>query len=229
MLLEIPEAAVNPFYRLAPEWALYPMIILATLAAIIASQAVISGAFSLTMQAVQLGLVPRLKIMHTSSKEYGQIYLPAINWALMIGCIIVVIGFHTSSNLAAAYGIAVTSTMVITTTLFYVVARQRWGWSFLPTAALCLFFAVIDVAFFGANIIKFFDGGWFPLALAAVVFLLMMTWKKGRSILTARIQKETELLEVFLQRAERKKFPESSGNCHFYERQRHQNSARAAS
>ena len=215
LLLENPEAAANPFYKLAPAWALYPMIVLATFAAIIASQAVISGAFSLTMQAVQLGLVPRLRIMHTSSKEYGQIYLPAINWALMIGCIIVVLGFHTSSNLAAAYGIAVTSTMVITTALFYVVARERWGWSFLPTAALCLFFAVIDLAFFGANIIKFFDGGWFPLLLAAVIFLVMMTWKKGRSILTAKIQDETELLEVFLQKAERKKLKRVPGTAIF--------------
>jgi KUP system potassium uptake protein len=215
LLLEHPEEAVNPFYHLAPDWALYPMIILATLAAIIASQAVISGAFSLTMQAVQLGLVPRMKITHTSSEEYGQIYLPGINWALMIGCIIVVIGFHTSSNLAAAYGIAVTSTMVITTTLFYVVARERWGWSFLPTAALCLFFAIIDIAFFGANIIKFLDGGWFPLALAALIFLLMMTWKKGRSILTNRIQEETELLEVFLQKVERKKMSRVPGTAIF--------------
>ena len=179
LLLENPAMAENPFYKLAPDWALYPMIVLATCAAIIASQAVISGAFSLTMQAVQLGLSPRFKIIHTSTKEYGQIYIPAVNWALMIGCIVTVIGFHTSSNLAAAYGIAVTSTMAITTILFYVVARQRWGWSFLPTAALCLFFLIIDLAFFGANIIKFFDGGWFPLLLAALVFLLMMTWKKG--------------------------------------------------
>ena len=215
LLLEKPEAAVNPFYLLAPSWALYPMIILSTLAAIIASQAVISGAFSLTMQAVQLGLVPRMKINHTSSKEYGQIYLPAVNWALMIGCILTVIGFHTSSNLAAAYGIAVTSTMVITTVLFYVVARSRWNWSFLPTLALCVFFAVIDIAFFGANIIKFFDGGWFPLLLAAVIFLMMVTWKKGRSILTERIQNETELLEVFLQKAERKKVQRVSGTAIF--------------
>ena len=198
LLLENPETAVNPFYRLAPDWALYPMIVLATCAAIIASQAVISGAYSLTMQAIQLGFIPRLRINHTSAKEYGQIYLPAINWALMIGCILVVLSFQTSSNLAAAYGIAVTSTMVITTALFYVVARQRWNWGFLPTAVLCGFFLIIDAAFFGANIIKFFDGGWFPLALAAVIFVLMMTWKKGRSILTARIQDETELLEDFL-------------------------------
>lgn len=205
LLLENPAEAVNPFYHLAPDWALYPMIILATFAAIIASQAVISGAFSLTMQAIQLGFIPRLKINHTSAKEYGQIYLPGINWALMIGCILVVLSFQTSSDLAAAYGIAVTSTMVITTVLFYVVARERWNWGLLPTALLCGFFLIIDVAFFGANIIKFFDGGWFPLTLAAVIFLLMVTWKKGRSILTARIQNETELLEDFLIEVEKQK------------------------
>ncbi|MBA3632587.1 MAG: potassium transporter Kup [Acidobacteria bacterium] len=211
LLLEDPEMAVNPFYRLAPAWALYPMILLATAAAVIASQAVISGAFSLTMQAVQLGLIPRLKITHTSSKEYGQIYLPAVNWALMTGCIAVVLGFHTSSSLAAAYGIAVTSTMVITTVLFYVVARQRWNWGFLPIAALCLFFLIIDLAFFGANIIKVLDGGWFPLLLAVIVFIVMMTWKKGRSILQRRIQKETQLLEGFLHDIAKEKLTRVSG------------------
>lgn len=205
LLLENPEMAVNPFFKLAPGWALYPLIILAAMAAVIASQAVISGAFSLTMQAVQLGLIPRLKINHTSSKEYGQIYLPIVNWALMIGCILIVIGFQTSSNLAAAYGIAVTSTMVITTILFYFVARQRWNWKFLPTFLLCGFFLIIDTAFFGANIIKFFDGGWFPLLLAVLIFLLMMTWKKGRKILQIRIQEETQPLEEFLQDIAREK------------------------
>lgn len=211
LLLENPAEAENPFYHLAPEWALYPLIILATLAAVIASQAVISGAFSLTMQAVQLGLVPRLKITHTSSKEFGQIYLPAINWALMIGCILIVLAFHTSSNLAAAYGIAVTSTMAITTVLFYFVARQLWNWNFLPTALLCAFFLVIDIAFFGANIIKFFDGGWLPLTLAAIIFIMMLTWKKGRSILTKRIQEETELLEDFLEKVEKQKLTRVPG------------------
>lgn len=198
LLLENP-GAENPFYRLAPSWALYPMIAAATVATVIASQAVISGAFSLTMQAVQLGLIPRLKILHTSSQEFGQIYIPAINWVLMIGCIVIVLGFQTSSALAAAYGVAVTSTMVITTILFYVVARQRWGWSFLPITALCFLFLIIDLAFFGANVGKILDGGWFPLTLAAVVFTVMMTWKKGRSILAKRIQESTLPLEEFLQ------------------------------
>ena len=199
LLLEDPEAAHNPFYRLAPAWALYPMIILATSAAIIASQAVISGAFSLTMQAVQLGFSPRIKINHTSTREYGQIYVPAVNWALMIGCIAIVIGFRSSSNLAAAYGVAVTSTMVITTILFYVVARRVWGWSVLAALPLAIFFLIIDVAFFGANIIKVADGGWFPLLLAWAVFTVMTTWKTGRRILSERIQREARPLEEFLE------------------------------
>ena len=203
LLLEDAEAAHNPFYRLAPAWALYPMIVLATSAAVIASQAVISGAFSLTMQAVQLGFSPRLKINHTSTREYGQIYIPAVNWALMIGCIAIVLGFRTSSNLAAAYGVAVTSTMVITTVLFYVVARRVWGWGWLTTGALALFFLIIDIAFFGANIIKVADGGWFPLLLAWIVFTVLTTWKTGRRILSERIQSEARLLEEFLEEVEK--------------------------
>ena len=203
LLLEDPEAAHNPFYRLAPGWALYPMIVLATSAAIIASQAVISGAFSLTMQAVQLGFSPRLKINHTSTREFGQIYIPAVNWALMLGCIAIVVGFRSSSNLAAAYGVAVTSTMVITTILFYVVARRLWGWALLPTAILALLFLIIDLAFFGANIVKVTHGGWFPLLLAALVFIVMTTWKRGRRILNDRIQTQAKPLEEFLQEMER--------------------------
>ena len=203
LLLENPAAAENPFYRLAPSWALYPMIVLATAAAVIASQAVISGAYSLTMQAVQLGFSPRMKINHTSTTEYGQIYIPGVNWALMVGCIAIVIGFRTSSNLAAAYGVAVNSTMVITTVLFYVVARQLWGWGRLTAGSLAAFFLVIDLAFFGANIIKVADGGWFPLLLAAIVFTVMTTWKKGRRILNERIQSEARSLEEFLQEIER--------------------------
>ena len=214
LLMENP-AAENPFYRLAPAWALYPMIALAATATVIASQAVISGAFSLTMQAIQLGLIPRMRILHTSTTEYGQIYLPGINWVLMIGCIVIVLGFQTSSNLAAAYGVAVTSTMVITTVLFYFVARRRWGWGFLPTTALCAFFLVIDLAFLGANINKVPDGGWFPLLLAAVIFTVMMTWKKGRNILQKRVQEETQLLEEFLQDVARQKVSRVPGTAVF--------------
>ncbi|HMS43074.1 MAG TPA: KUP/HAK/KT family potassium transporter, partial [Pyrinomonadaceae bacterium] len=166
-------------------------------------------------QAVQLGLIPRLKITHTSDKEYGQIYLPAVNWALMAGCIVVVLGFHTSSNLAAAYGIAVTSTMVITTALLFVVARERWGWSFKKAALMCSFFLIIDLSFFGANVIKILDGGWFPLTLAAVIFTMMLTWKKGRSILTMRIQNTTEILEDFLEKVEKQKLTRVSGTAVF--------------
>ncbi len=198
LLIENPAAAENPFYQLAPEWALYPLIALATCAAIIASQALISGAYSLTMQAIQLGFMPRLKIEHTSSTEMGQIYIPALNWALMIGCIAIVIGFGSSSNLAAAYGVAVTSTMVITTMLLGVVAREQWGWSLPSVLALCGFFLVIDLAFFGANVIKIPAGGWFPLVVGAAIFLLMTTWKKGRRILASRMLSLAMPMEDFL-------------------------------
>ncbi|MDQ1592237.1 MAG: system potassium uptake protein [Pyrinomonadaceae bacterium] len=198
LLIENPAAAENPFYRLAPEWALYPLIVLASAAAIIASQALISGAFSLTMQAIQLGFMPRLKIEHTSSTERGQIYIPALNWALMIGCIAIVVGFGSSSNLAAAYGVAVTSTMVITTILLCVVAREKWDWSVPLAFGLSGFFLIIDLAFFGANVIKIPAGGWFPLVVGALIFLLMTTWKKGRRILAARLLSRGHPIEEFL-------------------------------
>lgn len=198
LLIENPQATENPFYRLAPEWALYPLIALATCAAIIASQALISGAYSLTMQAIQLGFMPRLRIEHTSSTEMGQIYIPALNWALMIGCIAIVVGFGSSSNLAAAYGVAVTATMVITTVLLGVVEREKWGWSLPLALALSGFFLIIDLAFFGANIIKIPHGGWFPLVVGALIFLVMTTWKKGRRILAARLLSRAHPMEDFL-------------------------------
>ncbi len=198
LVYENPEAAHNPFYLLAPSWAIYPMILLAVAAAVIASQAVISGAYSLTMQAVQLGFSPRIRIDHTSTRQYGQIYIAGINWALMIGCILIVVGFRTSSNLAAAYGVAVTSTMVITTLLLYVVARQRWRWRGWTAGTLAAIFLVVDLAFFGANIIKVAQGGWLPLVLAALVFTVMTTWKRGRRILAERIQSEARPLDEFL-------------------------------
>jgi KUP system potassium uptake protein len=198
LLLEHPEAAENPFYLLAPSWAIFPMILLAVAAAVIASQAVISGAYSLTMQAVQLGFSPRLKIDHTSTSQIGQVYIGAINWLLMIGCILLVLGFRTSSNLAAAYGVAVTTTMVITTLLFYVVARARWGWSALAAGSLAAVFLIVDGAFFGANIIKVAQGGWLPLLLAAIVYTLLLTWKRGRAILARRIQEEAPVLDTFI-------------------------------
>ncbi|HEV2860632.1 MAG TPA: potassium transporter Kup [Pyrinomonadaceae bacterium] len=198
LLIENPAAAENPFYRLAPAWALYPLIALATCAAIIASQALISGAYSLTMQAIQLGFIPRFKIEHTSSTEMGQIYIPALNWALMAGCIAIVVGFGSSSNLAAAYGVAVTATMVITTILLAVVERRKWGWGLLPVGALTGFFLVIDLAFFGANVIKIPHGGWFPLVVGACIFVVMTTWKKGRRILASRMLSLAVPVEDFL-------------------------------
>jgi KUP system potassium uptake protein len=198
LLLENPAASTNPFYLLAPSWAIYPMIVLAVAAAAIAAQAVISGAFSLTMQAVQLGFSPRIKIEHTSQKAFGQIYIGGINWLLMISCIITVLSFRTSSNLAAAYGIAVTTTMVITTLLFYVVARERWGWSVWTAGPLCAVFLIIDGAFFGANIIKVGQGGWLPLVIASVIYTVLLTWKRGRRILAEHIQAEAKPLNEFL-------------------------------
>jgi KUP system potassium uptake protein len=177
------------------------MILLALAAAIIASQAVISGAYSLTMQAVQLGFVPRMKIDHTSSREIGQVYLPGVNWALMIGCVAVVLAFQTSSNLAAAYGVAVTSTMVITTLLLHVVARERWGWSAALAGAAVTLFLVVDLAFFGANIIKVAQGGWLPLVLAAAIFTVMATWKAGRRLLMERIERMAMPLDEYVRGA----------------------------
>jgi KUP system potassium uptake protein len=199
LLLREPAAAEHPFYHLAPEWATYPLVILSTVATVIASQAVISGAFSLTQQAVQLGFTPRLEIEHTSARERGQIYVPAVNWALMVACILLVLGFQSSTRLAAAYGIAVTSTMVITTILFYAVERRRWKWRRWPALLLCAVFLTVDVAFFGANLIKVAHGGWFPLVVALVVFTLMTTWKTGRRVLSDKMRRSTVPLRPFLQ------------------------------
>jgi KUP system potassium uptake protein len=188
----------NPFYRMAPEWALYPVVVIATAATVIASQALISGAFSLTMQAVQLGYIPRVAIEHTSAREFGQIYIPAVNWALMLACIGLVLGFRSSSNLAAAYGVAVTTTMLITTLLLFVVMRERWGWSLPVAAAVTGFFLIIDGAFWGANLLKIPHGGWFPLVVGALIFGLMSTWKRGRQILTERLSEGALPLELFV-------------------------------
>jgi KUP system potassium uptake protein len=199
LLIREPAAAENPFFRTAPDWALIPLVALATIAASVASQAVISGAFSVTRQAVQLGYSPRVEINHTSAREIGQIYIPGLNWLLMLATIALVLGFRTSSALAAAYGVAVTTTMVITTVLLFFVARELWGWRLWQALLMCLGFLVIDLAFFGANIIKVFDGGWVPLAIAAVVFTLMTTWRRGREILDERLRRESLPIETFLQ------------------------------
>ncbi len=191
LLLEHPEAVENPFYNMAPSWALYPLVIIATLATVIASQALITGAFSITMQALQLGYLPRVALEHTSPDERGQIYIPAINWMLMVLCIGLVFAFRTSSNLAAAYGVAVTTTMVVTAILLFVVMRERWRWSLPVAGGLTAFFLVIDLAFWGANIIKIPAGGWFPLVVGVIGFTLMTTWKRGRSILAERLREST--------------------------------------
>jgi KUP system potassium uptake protein len=198
LLLHDPEAAVNPFYLLAPSWALYPLIGLAAMATVIASQAVISGVFSLTRQAVQLGYAPRVRIVHTSSSEVGQIYLPGANWALMVATIGLVFVFRSSSNLAAAYGIAVTMTMIITTLLAYVVARRVWRWSGLVAAAVTIAFLIPDAAFFGANVVKIGQGGWMPLLIGAIVFLLFQTWREGRQGLADRRRAGLLPVDVFL-------------------------------
>src|SRR5262249_40392814 len=183
VLLANAAAAENPFFRAAPDWALYPLVALATAATVIASQGLISAVFSLTQQAVQLGLCPRLEIVHTSSAEIGQIYLPALNWALMLACLALVIGFRSSTRLAAAFGLAVSGTMAITTLLLIVVARGRWKWSIARVAAVAGGFLLIDLAFLGANVLKIPDGGWIPLVIAGIVLTLLTTWRRGRMLL----------------------------------------------
>jgi len=198
LLIHTPAAVENPFYLLAPAWALYPMVALSTVATVIASQAVISGAFSVTRQAMQLGYCPRLEIQHTSEREIGQVYLPAINMALLAAIIALVLGFRTSSNLAAAYGIAVTGTMAIDTVLAVVVARHLWGWGWLRSGVVAVSFLVVDLAFFSANAVKIPQGGWFPLVVAVMVFTLLATWKRGRMLLLERMRAGAIALEPFL-------------------------------
>jgi len=198
LIMAQPDAVQNPFFRLVPDHALYPLVLLATAATSIASQALISGSFSLTMQAVQLGYAPRVNIQHTSAEKIGQIYIPGINWTLMIACVGLVLGFRTSSNIAAAYGVAVTTTMVVTSVLFFVVARERWRWP-SPLAFLAVgSFLVVDLAFWGANLLKIPRGGWFAVLVGVVVFTLLTTWKRGRQILAQRIRERTLPRELFL-------------------------------
>ncbi|HYH21438.1 MAG TPA: potassium transporter Kup, partial [Azospirillum sp.] len=200
LLLHVAESLENPFYHMAPPWALYPLVILATMATVIASQAVISGAFSLTRQAVQLGYLPRREIRHTSEHEIGQVYIPRNNWLLMGGVLLLVVGFGSSSNLAAAYGVSVTGAMVIDAILAAVVARTLWGWSPIVVAVAFTAFLVVDLALFGATLLKVPQGGWFPLVVAFGVFLLMTTWRKGRVVLSRRLYEDALPLETFLDR-----------------------------
>ncbi len=199
LVLANPAATSNPFFALVPSWALYPMVGVATAAAIVASQALISGAFSLTRQAMQLGYSPRMTIRHTSSTAIGQIYLPQVNRILGVGCVLLVLGFQSTSNLASAYGIAVTGTMAITTVLFCRVARDVWGWPAWRVVAIGGLFLAVDLAFLGANLVKIGSGGWFPLLVALIVYTLMVTWKRGRVAL-AHIMRENSLpIDLFLQ------------------------------
>jgi len=198
LLLEVPEAVRNPFYLMAPEWARLPLVGIATLATIIASQAVISGAFSVTRQAIQLGFLPRLSIHHTSAKAEGQVYIPIVNWTLLIAVVLLVLGFKESTGLAAAYGIAVTGTMFITSCMMAVVMFRIWKWNPAWASAVIGLFLVVDGAYFLSNLTKFVDGGWFPLLVAAVVFLVLTTWSTGRSLLRKRLAEGSIPLEVFI-------------------------------
>jgi KUP system potassium uptake protein len=197
LLIEDPKAVENPFFLLFPQVLLYPMIALSTLAAVIASQALITGVYSLTSQATMLGLLPRVRINHTSADERGQIYVPFVNWALMLATISLVLGFRSSSNLAAAYGIAVTLTMVITTVLAYMLARHVWHWSVPKAGLLSLVFLTPELVFMGANAIKIEHGGWFPLVVGAAIFVMMLSWKRGREILAQRFREQLLPLSDF--------------------------------
>ena len=199
LLIADAQAIENPFYRLFPGWLLLPMVGLATVATVIASQAVISGAYSMTKQAVQLGFLPRMHIIHTSAREMGQIYLPAINWMLLVSVVAAVIGFGSSTNLASAYGIAVTGTMLITTILTFWVIRYGWKYNWLLCVLATGFFLLIDLAFFSANTLKVAQGGWFPLVIAAAVFTVMVTWKRGREILVERLRSQAIPLGPFIE------------------------------
>ena len=197
-LLRHPQDAFHPFYAIVPHWAIIPMVVLATMATIIASQAVITGAFSLTSQAIQLGYLPRLRVTHTSSSHMGQIYVAPVNWLLMICTIGLVFGFQSSSKLAAAYGVAVTATMLITSLLFFVVARERWKWSTLSAGALTALFLLVDLCFFSSNMTKIFHGAWFPLVVAVSFFTVMVTWERGNEILAEKMEGLTAHLREFM-------------------------------
>ncbi len=203
LLLGNPKAAINPFYLLAPEWARLPLVFLATVATIIASQAVISGAFSVTHQAVQLGFLPRLKTQHTSEKALGQIYIPAVNWSLLAMVIVLVVGFRASSNLASAYGIAVTGTMLITSIMLGVLMLYVWKWNRWLAGGLVGLFLIVDGTYFASNITKIPDGGWFPLLVALISFTVLTTWARGRQLLRERLASSALPLPVFIKSVSR--------------------------
>lgn len=202
LLLKEPAAQEHPFYHLAPSWATLPLVGLSAIAAIIASQALISGTFSMTRQAIQLGYLPRQKINHTSHSEIGQIYLPSINWTMLFSTVVLVLVFNSSSNLAAAYGLAVTATMVITTILIYFVARDVWRWPQWLALTISLFFGIIDISFFASNLVKLFEGGFVPIVLGGFIFACTTTWRRGRHILANRLRSRTVKVEKFLAQLE---------------------------
>ncbi len=202
LILNDPATIKNPFYLLAPEWALIPLLVLATAAAIIASQAVISGAFSLTRAAIQMGYCPRLTIEHTSERAIGQIYVPFINWSLLAAVIALVVGFRNSDNLAAAYGIAVTLAMLIDSILIFVVMRRLWNWPMWVAVAIAAPLLLIDLTFLSSNALKIPDGGWFPILIGIVVFTLLTTWKRGRIVLMERLAEDAMPLDLFIQSIE---------------------------
>jgi KUP system potassium uptake protein len=198
LLLKNSSLVSNPFYNLAPHWALYPMVFLATCATIIASQAIISGVFSLTFQALQLGYLPRLQVVHTSEEKRGQIYMPHVNWMLFIATAGVVLGFRSSGNMGGAYGVAVSATMVITTVLSYVAMTDLWKWSRLIAIPVASLFLLIDVSFFGANLLKILQGGWYPLAVGGLIYLVMSTWLMGQEVLGRRLKEYVQPLSRFV-------------------------------
>ncbi len=205
LLMRSSESLPDLFFAMVPSWALYPMIFLAMVATIIASQAVLSGAFSLTQQAVQLGYLPRMTIVHTSEDEFGQVYVPLTNWALFIGAVGLILAFQASGGLAHAYGVAVTTTMLITTILMYFAAIKLWKWSLPAAVIMTIGFLVVDVSFFGANIVKVFSGGWIPLLIAGVVYIFLVTWKTGRSLLLTRVRQHSISVKAFIDEVENTK------------------------
>ena len=198
LLLQDPSAVKNPFFMMAPDWALLPLVGLATMATVIASQALISGAFSVTKQVIQLGYLPRLQVLHTSVKDTGQIYMPFVNWGLFVAIVLAVVMFRSSSNLAAAYGIAVTLDMLITTVLTFFVIRYSWKYPLVLCIGATSLFFVVDLAFFASNMMKLFDGGWFPLMIGGAIFTLMLTWKDGRHLLNQKLRADAIDLGSFL-------------------------------
>jgi KUP system potassium uptake protein len=215
IILHNPEAIKNPFYYLAPQWALFPLIVLATLATVIASQAVITGAFSVSRQALQMGFLPRMYIQHTSESTEGQIYMPRVNWGLMVATMILVISFGSSDNLAAAYGIAVTGDMIITSLLAAVVFREIWKWSKLRVGLLISLFLIVDLTFFGANILKIPDGGWIPILIGAIIFTAMLTWKTGRTLLYNRLRNDEIKIDPFIESIDSDSFSRVEGTAVF--------------